>query len=201
MIVKNEEAFLEQCLESVKDYVDEIIVVDTGSTDQTVDIARKYTDKVYFHPWEGSFSKARNQALVYATGDWIFQIDADEELLQGGGEKLREAVREAGDADAIHVNIISSYSGGRKTARHNFERLFRNNGVIHYEGIVHNRVVGMRSVKASHIELMHYGYNVDEKTAHEKFLRTAGLLKKQIEEDPENPMPHHYLGASYLSRG
>jgi len=114
---------------------------------------------------------------------------------------LREAVREAGDADAIHVNIISSYSGGRKTARHNFERLFRNNGVIHYEGIVHNRVVGMRSVKASHIELMHYGYNVDEKTAHEKFLRTAGLLKKQIEEDPENPMPHHYLGASYLSRG
>ena len=201
MIVKNEEAFLEQCLESVKDYVDEIIIVDTGSTDQTVDIARRYTDKVYFHPWEGSFSKARNQALVYATGDWIFQIDADEELLQGGGEKLRQAVREAGDADAIHVNIISSYSGGRKTARHNFERLFRNNGVIHYEGIVHNRVVGMRSVKASHIELMHYGYNVDEKTAHEKFLRTAGLLKKQIEEDPENPMPHHYLGASYLSRG
>lgn len=201
MIVKDEEAFLEQCLESVKDYVDEIIIVDTGSTDQTVDIARRYTDKVYFHPWEGSFSKARNQALTYATGDWIFQIDADEELLQGGGEKLRQAVREAGDADAIHVNIISSYSGGRKTARHNFERLFRNNGVIHYEGIVHNRVVGMRSVKASHIELMHYGYNVDEKKAHEKFLRTAGLLKRQIEEDPGNPMPHHYLGTSYLSRG
>jgi len=163
MIVKDEEAFLEQCLESVKDYVDEIIIVDTGSTDQTVDIARRYTDKVYFHPWEGSFSKARNQALAHATCDWIFIIDADEELLQGSGEKLRQAVREAGDAEAIHVNTISVYSGGRKTARHNSERLFRNNGVIHYEGIVHNRVVGMRSVKASRIELMHYGYNVDEK--------------------------------------
>jgi glycosyltransferase involved in cell wall biosynthesis/Tfp pilus assembly protein PilF len=201
MIVKNEEAFLEQCLKSVKDYVDEIVIVDTGSTDQTVDIARKYTDKVYFHPWEGSFSKARNQAMSYATKDWIFQIDGDEEMLEGGGQKLRQAVREAGDADIIYVNIISTYSAGRKTARHNFERLFKNNGVIHYEGIVHNRVVGGRSAKTSQIELMHYGYNVDEKKAHEKFLRTAGLLKKQIEEEPDNPMPHHYLGVSYLSRG
>ncbi len=201
MIVKNEEAFLDQCLKSVKDYVDEIVIVDTGSTDQTVDIARKYTDKIYFHPWEGSFSKARNQAMSYATKDWIFVIDADEEMLQSSGQKIRQVVREAGDADIIYANVISIYSGGHKTARHNSERLFRNNGVIHYEGIVHNRVVGGRSAKASQIELMHYGYNVDEKKAHEKFLRTAGLLKKQIEEEPDNPMPHHYLGVSYLSRG
>ncbi|HEC98958.1 MAG TPA: glycosyltransferase [Proteobacteria bacterium] len=201
MIVKNEEAFLDQCLKSVRDYVDEIIIVDTGSTDGTVEIARQYTDKVYFHPWEGSFSKARNQALVYANCDWIFQIDGDEELVQGSGEKLREAVRNAGDADAIHVNIISTYSNGAKRARHNFERLFRNNGVIHYEGIVHNRVEGAFKIKESKIELMHYGYDVDEKKAQEKFLRTSNLLKKQIAENPGDPMPHHYLGTSYLSRG
>jgi len=187
MIVKDEEAFLEQCLESVKDYVDEIIIVDTGSTDQTVDIARRYTDKVYFHPWEGSFSKARNQALAHATCDWIFIIDADEELLQGSGEKLRQAVREAGDAEAIHVNTISVYSGGRKTARHNSERLFRNNGVIHYEGIVHNRVVGMRSVKASRIELMHYGYNVDEKKAYEKVPENGRASQKTDRGRPGKP--------------
>jgi glycosyltransferase involved in cell wall biosynthesis len=201
MIVKNEEAFLGQCLESVKDFVDEIVIVDTGSTDGTVDIARQYTDKVYFHPWEGSFSKARNRASSYALGDWIFVIDGDEELVQGSGEKLREAARNAGDADAILVNTISTYSNGAKRARHNSERLFRNNGVICYEGIVHNRVVGARSIKVSRIEVMHYGYDLDEKKAHEKFLRTTGLLKKQIAENPGDPMPHHYLGVSYLSRG
>ena len=87
MIVKNEEAFLSQCLESVKGHVDEIIIVDTGSTDDTVKIAQRYTDKIYLHPWEGSFSKARNQALSYVTCDWVFQIDADEELIEGSGPK------------------------------------------------------------------------------------------------------------------
>lgn len=201
MIVKNEEVFLKQCLESVKDYVDEIVIVDTGSTDGTVEITRQYTDRVYFHPWEGSFSKARNQVLAYAACDWIFQIDGDEELVCGSGEKIREAVRDAGPADAFHVNIISTYSNGAKRARHNFERLFRNNGVIHYEGIVHNRVEGTSKIKESKIELMHYGYDVDEKKAQEKFLRTSDLLKKQIAENPGDPMPHHYLGTSYLSRG
>jgi len=201
MIVKNEEVFLEKCLESVKDYVDEIIIVDTGSTDKTVEIAGRYTDKVYFHPWEGSFSKARNQALSYATSDWIFIIDGDEELLEGNGEKLRKTVLEAGSADAFLVNTVSTYSNGKKTARHNSERLFRNNGVIYYEGIVHNLVKGASCVKASNIEVMHYGYDVDEKKAYEKFIRTTELLKKQIHENPKDPMPHHYLSASYIARG
>jgi glycosyltransferase involved in cell wall biosynthesis/Tfp pilus assembly protein PilF len=201
MIVKNEEAFLKQCLESVKDYVDEIIIVDTGSTDRTVEIARNYTNKVYFHPWEDSFSKARNQALSYVTCDWVFQIDADEELVEGSGPKLRQTVSEAGQADAIYVNIISTYGKGRKKARHNFERLFKNNGVIHYEGIVHNQVVGAASIKASKIETMHYGYDIEEKKSNEKFIRTTELLKQQIVENPEDPMPHHYLGTSYLTRG
>jgi glycosyltransferase involved in cell wall biosynthesis/cytochrome c-type biogenesis protein CcmH/NrfG len=201
MIVKNEEAFLEACLVSVKNFVDEIIIVDTGSTDNTVDIARRFTDRIYFHPWEGSFSTARNQALQYAGCDWILQIDGDEELVEGSGVRLRQTVREAGEADAILLNIISVYSGGRKTARHNFERLFRNNGVIHYESIVHNRVVGQTCTKPSKIELMHYGYNVEEKKSNEKFVRTVDLLKRQIRETPDDPMPHHYLGTSYLSKG
>jgi len=200
MIVKNEEAFLEQCLNSVKDVVDEIIIVDTGSTDKTVDIARKFTGKIYFHPWEGSFSKARNQAIKYATGDWIFTIDADEELLESSRPEIRQAIREAGLSDAIYANVISVYSGGRKTARHNSERFFRNNSIIHYEGTVHNRVIGHTFTKHSAIELMHYGYNLEEKKANEKFLRTTELLKKQICEAPDDPMPHHYLGTSYLTR-
>jgi glycosyltransferase involved in cell wall biosynthesis/Flp pilus assembly protein TadD len=199
MIVKNEEAFLEQCLESVKGHVDEIVIVDTGSTDGTVDIARRFTDRVYFHPWEDSFAKARNQSLSYAQKDWIFIIDADEELLPGNGPLLREAVANAGDADALTVNIISIYDQGRKTSRHNFERIFRNRDDIRFVSTVHNRLVGAERKLHSGIELMHYGYNHEEKVRNEKFRRTAGLLRKQIEEEPENPLPHHYLGASYLS--
>jgi glycosyltransferase involved in cell wall biosynthesis len=82
MIVKNEERYLDNCLKSVKDVVDEIVIVDTGSEDRTVEIAKNYTDKVYFHPWKNSFSEARNHYLKYAAGDWIFQIDADEELVR-----------------------------------------------------------------------------------------------------------------------
>ena len=201
MIVKNEERFLEKCLMSVKDYVDEIVIVDTGSTDNTVDIARRFTDKIYFHPWENSFSKARNQALGYATGDWIFQIDGDEELMEGSGERLLKAVRDAEDEDIIYVSIFCSYANGRKKSLHNFERLFRNNGLIHYEGSVHNQVVGGSKASFSPIELWHYGYDVDEKKAQEKFNRTTELLKKEIARDPENPKYHHYLSASYFSRG
>ena len=201
MIVKNEEVFLGACLESIKDFVDEIIVVDTGSTDGTVDIARQYTEKVHFHPWNHSFSEARNQAMSYATGDWILTIDADEELVPGSGTLLRQAIREAGSADAICANVISLYSGGKKTSRHNSERILRNNGVIHYEGSVHNRVTGVKQRIMSKIEMMHYGYNVEEKKANEKFLRTVELLKKQVIEKPDDPRPHHYLATSYLSRG
>jgi glycosyltransferase involved in cell wall biosynthesis len=200
MIVKNEEQFLEKCLKSIKDYVDEIIIVDTGSTDSTVEIAKRFTDKVYFHPWENSFSKARNQALQYAKGDWIFQIDGDEELMAGSGPHIRMAVREAGDSDIIYVRIYSSYANGTKKSFHNFERLFRNNGKIHYEGSVHNQVIGGTSALNSSISLWHYGYDVDEKKALEKFERTTGLLKKEIEKDPLNPMHHHNLSISYFSR-
>ncbi|MDB9822551.1 glycosyltransferase [Deltaproteobacteria bacterium] len=201
MIVKNEEQFLEKCLASVNDYVDEIIVVDTGSTDNTVEIAKRFTDKVYYHPWENSFSKARNQALQYATCEWIFQIDGDEKLMAGSGEKLRKAVRDVTDEDIIYVKILCSYANGSKMSLHNFERLFRNNGVIHYEGAVHNRVVGGSKELYSEIELWHYGYDVEEDKAREKFERTTMLLKNEIEKNPENPLHHHYLSASYAARG
>ena len=90
MIVKNEEDCLGRCLKSVCDHVDEIIIVDTGSTDGTVEIAKSYGARIYHHPWENDFSKHRNQSLSYATGDWIFILDADEELFPEDGSALEE---------------------------------------------------------------------------------------------------------------
>ena len=83
MIVKNEERCLARCLESVKDFVHEIIIVDTGSTDKTVEIAREFTDSVYYFEWTDDFAEARNFALQYATSDYILQLDADEWLGEG----------------------------------------------------------------------------------------------------------------------
>ena len=81
MIVKNEGQYLRQCLESVKIFADEIIIVDTGSTDKTKQIAEQYTNKIYDFVWIDDFSAARNFSLSKASKEWIFVIDADEFIL------------------------------------------------------------------------------------------------------------------------
>lgn len=90
MIVKNEEAVLARCLDSLKDLVDEIIILDTGSTDRTKEIARKYTDKIYDFAWTGDFSEARNVSFAKATMDYIYCADADEVLEGENREKFRQ---------------------------------------------------------------------------------------------------------------
>jgi tetratricopeptide (TPR) repeat protein len=199
MIVKNEEALLPRCLESIKGWVDEIVVVDTGSTDGTVEIARKYGALIHHHPWEDHFSKHRNQSIMYASCRWIFVIDADEELIAGSGPALREAALVDESVDAIFVKVECEFDEGRGASVHNSPRLFRNNGVIRYKGRVHNEIVGETNIRyAPNIRLFHYGYNLGAEMAEKKFKRTTELLKRDIEEDPDYPRPHHYLAVSYL---
>ena len=198
MIVKNEEKFLPQCLDSVKDYLDEIIIVDTGSTDKTVEIAKQYTDRIYFHPWEGDFSKHRNQSIKYATKDWIFILDADEVLLAQCGKTVRESIQDE-SIDSVYVVVKSAFDGGAGEAVHNSIRIFRNNGNIHYEGKVHNRIVGTKESKIFPITIFHEGYNLPPEESRKKFIRTATLLKKEIKDNPLHPRAYHYLAASYLS--
>jgi len=81
MIVKNEQQFLPDCLESVRNIVDQIVIIDTGSVDNTVEIAKRYSSEVHYFKWCDDFSAARNESIKYASGDWIFWIDADERLL------------------------------------------------------------------------------------------------------------------------
>ena len=198
MMVKNEEKFLSKCLDSVKDYVDEIVIVDTGSTDSTVDIARKFTDKIYFHPWEGHFSKHRNQSIKYATKDWIFILDADEMLLKECAQTVRESIQDE-SIDSVYVVVKNAFDRGSGEAVHNSIRIFRNNGKIHYEGRVHNRIVGTETSKIYPITILHEGYNLPPEESRKKFIRTSELLKKEIEENPQHPRAYHYLAASYLS--
>ena len=95
LIAKNEERFLDGCLESIRGLADQIILVDTGSTDRTVEIARAHGAEVHFRAWDNDFSAARNAALLHARGDWILVLDADEEVSKAHHSNLRALLTQA----------------------------------------------------------------------------------------------------------
>ncbi len=206
MIVKNEEKFLPMCLESVKDHVDEIIIVDTGSTDSTVEIARRYNAKIYHHAWENSFSKARNHSLKYATCDWILWLDADEEVDKKDAYKLKKVIKDpvecktAPRANVIYLQMLDKSVEGQSDSIMNSRKIFRNHLGFHFEGIVHNYLKCSGPTKMADIRVYHYGYNLDEEQKEKKFIRTSTLLREQIKHDQKNPIPHHYLAICYLNR-
>lgn len=195
-IVRNEESMLEGCLNSVKDVVDEMIIIDTGSTDNTVAIAEKFGAKVWRHPWENDFSKHRNQAISYATCDWILVLDADEKLRSGDRDKIQQAIGMEG-IDCVLCTVVNYFNKGTGVALVNSARLFCRNPDIRYEGIVHNYLVGYKTPAAWPIYIDHSGYDLNSERMQAKFLRTSNLLKKRIEQDPNDFYSHHNLCVSY----
>ena len=193
MIVKNEEEFLPNCLNSIKDVVDEIIIVDTGSTDNTVTIAKSFGAKVYHHPWNNSFSEARNHYLDYASGDWIFQIDADEELEQADIPKLRLAI-----SDNRYNGIIIAIHSIIKDGIHKFyhPRIFRR-GKGFYKDIIHEQTIIEGERLPTEIRLYHHGYNLDGKEMRIKWQRTTHLLKKQIAQNKHDSFAWFNLIRNY----
>ena len=200
LIVKDEEELLPTCLESIRDWIDDIIVVDTGSTDRTVEIAKSYGAKVYFQEWEGSFSKARNFSLSKATCDWILYIDADEEFVRDDLPLLRQAIAQ----DKCRLVSVNIYNVKKETGECSsslvFNRIFRSDAGFHFEGIVHNQLVydDDEKVLNTNIRLKHYGYNLSPEKMKKKTKRSRTLLEQQLEKNPDFAFAHFNLAQLLL---
>lgn len=203
-MVKNEEDNLDRCLKSlqpIRDAVDsELVIVDTGSEDNTVEIAKKYTDKIYFHPWNNDFSAMRNITISYATGKWILIMDADEEMLEYQEiiNFIKSPKSEKYGAIAISgKNITDLDNPEAYSILVNF-RLFKNDGYFHYAGAVHNQPVFKGKELIISALLAHYGYLAnDGKLMEKKYLRTSSILKNELEKDPNNIYYWTQLSVTY----
>ncbi len=197
MMVRNEESCLERCLRSALPAVDEIVVVDTGSTDRTREIASSFGAKVIEFPWNGSFSDPRNAGLRECTGDWILVLDADEELAPGAAEKIREVARDP-SVSGYHLTIHNLNDEKRPTRGVRITRLFRNLPGIRFSNRIHEQVVhslvergeelGLALAEAD-VKVIHHGYVSEVMEAKGKKDRNWTLFEKQVEEEPDN----HYI--------
>ncbi len=192
LIVKNESAHLRDCLDSIRG-VDELVIVDTGSTDNTVDIAREYTDKVYHgdeYKWRDDFAFSRNQASKLCTGDWVLSIDADEVLEKGGIEKVRKAIDT--DKDMLYVQMCTMKT---KEKSHKLIRLYRRERCW-WEARIHNYVTGRGARGHADINI-YFGYSEAHKKDPDRALRIAKLV---CDENPEAARERFYLAREYWYR-
>lgn len=155
MIVRNEEAVLGRCLDSVADLVDEIILVDTGSTDNTKAVAAEYAAKIYDFPWCDDFSAARNYAVSQAVGDYWLWLDADDVIEGENHEKLRK-ILEAPEADMVFLPYWLSFdAAGTPQMISRRERIFRRSRGYRFTGAVHEAVVPSGSIRYGDAAVSH----------------------------------------------
>jgi glycosyltransferase involved in cell wall biosynthesis/chaperonin cofactor prefoldin len=204
MIVKNEAKNIARCLQSVSNIADEMVVVDTGSEDDTKAIAAKHGAMVYDFQWVDDFSKARNYSIDHATGDWILILDGDDEFEKKDGEKLLELINSEDAADIYIFNTvcyIGSKPGSDQIMNVNL-RLFRNLPEFRYQGRIHESVAPPSpntKMKACDITIYHYGYLNSVVNEQNKRERNMRILGQQLKESPENPYFLFCMGNEYFA--
>lgn len=206
VIAKNEEKCLPRCLGSVKGLVDEIIVLDTGSTDSTVEIAMSFGAKVYYSKWRNDFAFARNEAMKYATKEWILFLDADEWIDEQDKEDF-EKLAQVKDIDAYYIKISSIPCANEFTSAVNSVlRFFRNSKGIRYEGAIHEEPIkSLNRLKLkigfADVFIQHSGYNLPREDSEKKVKRNLRILHHQLKEAPEDYFVHFNLGNTYAAIG
>ena len=207
MIVKNEEANLPACLDSVAGLFREIIVVDTGSTDRTKEIAARYGAKVFDFPWCDDFAAARNASLDHATGNWIFWLDADDRIDKRNRRKLKALFAGLKDENVVYVmkSVSKQCVGDDSVVAVDYGRLFRNHPEIRWQYRVHEQILpSVRrlggSVRSTDIFTCHTGYQ-DKALYRRKLERNLRLLELASAEHPKDSFLLYQLGRTYLATG
>ncbi len=202
MIAKNESGNIGRCLQSAKEFVDEIIVVDTGSTDDTVDIARRMGATVIETEWQDDFSLARNTSLDRATGDWILFLDCDEELAPGCGHGLRALIRDS-SYEAYFIQVSNLTETVSKLLAPSV-RLFRNRKAFCFEGRIHEQIAtsiiankGQQSIGQCSISIIHHGYNGQQSNIQAKIRRNLKLLGITADQEKDGFF-YYNLGVEHL---
>ncbi|MBS3105683.1 glycosyltransferase [Candidatus Woesearchaeota archaeon] len=222
MIAKNEEKLMEQCLNSVKDIADEIIIVDTGSTDKTKEIAKKYDTKIFDFKWIDDFSAARNESIRYATKDWILVMDADEVIEKHDLAKIKELIENAKDIAGFSLEqrsyLNNFFEGAAKNSSdfglvkdypfyisHHLVRLFKNKLGFYFKHKVHELVEDSLNeknlkYKKTDIVLHHFGSLKDENLISGKTEQYSKIILKQLEEEPESARYNYQAARMHIGR-
>lgn len=207
MIVRNEEGNLSACLESIADLVNEIVIVDTGSTDRTKEIALGHGAKVFDFPWIDSFSAARNESLKHATGEWIFWMDADDRIDAENRAKLRQLFASLPNENVGFVMkclCLPDAETGTSTVVDHI-RLFRNLPGHRWTYRIHEQILpSIRrhggNVRWSEVVINHVGYQ-DSKVRKRKLERDLRLLSMEHQDQPNDPFTLFNLASVYQEQG
>lgn len=202
IIAKNEEKDIEKSINSLKKVCDEIILVDTGSVDNTTKIAEKNGAKVYFFQWIDDFAAAKNYAIDKAKGDWILFLDADEYLVDERREVYIQLIDNAKAFDSILCEILNMNDEGSVAQIHIGNRLFKNNKNIRFSGKIHedlrNNGKNMYSINGGkYFKIYHTGYTKEKIYSKGKFQRNLSILLKELEKAPNDPKIYYYIADTY----
>ncbi len=202
MIVKNEERHLGACLDSVYTWIDEIIILDTGSTDSTAEIAKRYGARICNHPWKNDFAEARNASLNHAKNPWILQLDADELINQEDIPWFYDSYPWV-DASGYYLDIhnLKDENSDEVSLIHRLVRFYKNHPDIYYESAIHESLhIPKSQVKNSPVRIIHKGYNHQTDTK-SKRQRNLAILRAKLKNDPHNPFLLAYLAQHYQMEG
>ena len=196
------------CLESARQDVDEIIVVDTGSGDRTRSVARRHGARVVDFPWRDDFAAARNHGLALASGAWILVLDCDERVAPESRGLIRQAADSAA-SEAFHLRLINVDPQGRPGADWQAIRMFRKDAAVRYRGRIHERPEFPESSTAAAAEqplapgvaILHHGYQASALQQRDKAARNLRLIEKALEEVPEDDLIERSLYLFYYGWG
>jgi tetratricopeptide (TPR) repeat protein len=205
MIVKNEEANLPRALASAAGLGAELVVVDTGSTDATVEVAMRAGARVVHFVWVSDFSAARNFAFASASGQWLLVLDADEELTPELKAKIAEVLATS-QAGALRVPMSDVDDRGALRMRFSSTRIIRNGRGYAYEGSVHEDLEGSvlragDTIEDVELPILHHGYSAAENTRKNRHERNMELVQAAHEAAPSDPRHWHYLGLQHAIAG